>query len=143
MNLQLTPEQFVALYELVSEASFAVKTTKRDCLIQLREKLSGTIQESLEKVHQVQNKEKLSNLKKEWYLKNKDKVIERVKKNYEHNKEQRLVQVKEYANKNKDKIKERNMKDITCDCGAVLRKNGLKKHLETQKHADAIKKLNS
>lgn len=60
MNLQLTPEQFVALYELVSEASFAVKTTKRDCLIQLREKLSGTIQESLEKVHQVQNKEKLS-----------------------------------------------------------------------------------
>ncbi len=95
------------------------------------------------KEYREQNKEKLSNLKKEWYLKNKDKVIERVKKNYEHNKEQRLVQVKEYANKNKDKIKERNMKDITCDCGAVLRKNGLKKHLETQKHADAIKKLNS
>jgi glycogen synthase len=60
MNLQLTPEQFVALYELVSEASFAVKTTKRDCFIQLREKLSGTIQESLEKVHQIQNKQKLS-----------------------------------------------------------------------------------
>lgn len=60
MNLQLTPEQLVAVYELVSEASFAVKTIKRDCLIQLREKLSETIQESLEKVHQVQNKEKLS-----------------------------------------------------------------------------------
>lgn len=95
------------------------------------------------KEYREQNKEKLSNLKKEWYLKNKEKVIERVKKNYENNKEQRLVQVKEYANKNKEKIKERNMKDVTCECGAILRKNGMKKHLETQKHADAIKKLNS
>jgi len=59
MNLQLNPEQLVTLYELISEASFS-KTANKDCLIQLRKKLSGMILESLEKIYQSQNKQKHS-----------------------------------------------------------------------------------
>jgi len=70
MNLQLTPEQLVALYELISEASFSSKSEKRDCFIQLRQKLSETIQGSLEKVYQSQNAEKLSS-----WVKNEEKKI--------------------------------------------------------------------
>jgi hypothetical protein len=73
MNLQLTPEQFVALYELISEASFSSKSRKRDCLIQLRERLSETIQDSLEKIHQFQNAEKHS-----FWVKNEEKKISRL-----------------------------------------------------------------
>lgn len=70
MNLQLTPEQFVALYELISDATFSSKVTKRDCLIQLRQKLSETIQDSLEQIYQSQNKENLS-----IWVKNEEKKI--------------------------------------------------------------------
>jgi uncharacterized protein YcfL len=71
MNLQLTPEQFVVLYELVSSASFSSNaSSKRESLVQIREKLSETIQDSLEKLYQNQNKEKLST-----WVKNEEKKI--------------------------------------------------------------------
>lgn len=95
-----------------------------------------------QKEYRESHKEQVSNTKKEWYRKNKEKVINRIKNNYENNKEQRIEKVKEYAQNNKEKIKERNATTITCECGATIRKYGLKKHLDTTSHKEKINKLN-
>jgi hypothetical protein len=84
------------------------------------------------------HKEQVSNTKKEWYKKNKENVINRIKNNYEQNKELKIQKVKEYANKNKEKIKTRQSITIKCDCGSIVRKYGLKKHLGTTIHKQLI-----
>ena len=88
------------------------------------------------------HKEEISQTKKNWYEKNKEDVIERVKKNYENNKEQKLAKVKEYSENNKEKIKEQQSLKITCECGAILRKYGMGKHLKTLLHKENLEKIN-
>jgi hypothetical protein len=87
------------------------------------------------------HKEQVSKVKKEWYYKNKDKVIERIKKNYYENKEQKIEKVKEYYLNNKLKVKQQQSITITCECGSIFRKYGLKKHLQTEKHLNFFKKF--
>jgi len=85
MNLQLTPEQFVILYELISEATFSAKNSKRDCLVQLRQKLSETIQDSLEQIYQFQNKENLS-----IWVRNEEKKISQLNEDLSRIKSQKV-----------------------------------------------------
>lgn len=59
------------------------------------------------------------NYHKQWYDDNKDK-----KKDYD----------KQYYINNADKIRERKTQKITCECGAVVSKCNLAKHMDTGKH---------
>lgn len=86
------------------------------------------------------HKEQVSNTKKEWYKKNKENVVNRIKNNYNQNKELKIQKVKEYADKNKEKIKTRQSIIIKCECGSIVRKYGLKKHLGTIIHKQLIEK---
>ena len=52
------------------------------------------------------------------------------KKHYEQNKEKRLEYQKEYNEQNKEKILEK----IICECGCIIRKDCLTRHLKSQKH---------
>ena len=92
------------------------------------------------KIYRDTHKKEVSETKKNWYKKNKEKTINRIKKNYENNKLEKIEKVKEYAEKNKEKIKERQSLKITCECGMILRKYGLGKHLQTSIH---LNKLNA
>jgi len=67
---------------------------------------------------------------KQWYIDNID-----YKK--QQNKEWRANNTdynKNYRANNRDKIRERRSQKITCDCGAIVCKEGLSKHLDTGKH---------
>ena len=79
------------------------------------------------KEYEERNKEILKGKRKIYREKNKDK-------NKEYN--------KEYSENNKIKIKEqrreRDKENIKCDCGCILRKCGLAKHLKTLKHLTFI-----
>ena len=76
------------------------------------------------KTYRDANKEKLSLKYKEYYEYNKDKIIERSKD-----------KKKEYRDNNKVKINERakeyNKEKITCECGAIFRRDSKFIHLQT------------
>jgi len=63
------------------------------------------------------------NYDKNYYEKNKDTIKEQNKENYEKNKEQ---------------IKEKNKIKIECECGCLVRKGNLSRHLKTKKHQNYL-----
>ena len=65
-----------------------------------------TEEEKKEKKHQwyLKNKERLLNEKKQYYIDNKEKILNRSKQYYQDNKEDRLEYNKLYKQNNKDKI---------------------------------------
>ena len=95
------------------------------------------------KIYRESHKKQISDGKKDWYNRNKDNVINRVKNNYNKNRDEKLSKVKEYASKNQDKIKARQAITMTCECGSVFKKYGIKKHLQTVVHQEYLKILES
>jgi len=71
---------------------------------------------------------------KEYLEDNKEKLREQRKKYRELNKEVIREKKKEYYIDNKEKIREKNKEKITCQCGSIVRKSDLKRHMRTQKH---------
>ena len=74
------------------------------------------------KDYNIKNKEYKKEYNKEYREKNKDKIKEYNIKNRDY--------YKEYREKNRDKIKEK----IKCQCGSIITKHNLKRHLKTKKH---------
>ena len=63
----------------------------------------------------------------------------RTNKQYrQDNKEKRLEQKKEYYENNKDKILEKAKEKITCECGAIITKPYINRHLKSIKHIGFI-----
>ena len=75
--------------------------------------------------------------KKQWYQDNKDIILERDKIRYQIHKDKILVKCKQYRENNKDKIKSRSTK-IECECGIIIGKYKLHRHLRTQIHKKKI-----
>lgn len=99
------------------------------------------------------NKKIPTRTQKEWYIDNKEEVLERVKdyreskpeiikerkKKYaEQNKEQIAEYQKYYANVNKEKLKQYKKEKTTCICGSVFRKGEKSRHERTKKHKDYL-----
>lgn len=76
------------------------------------------------KEYRLKNKEKIKQQKKNFYLKNKEKIKEKQRKKYYENKIKKLLYQKEYYKKNKEKINDYNKK---------LRLNNLEKYKEKDK----------
>ena len=115
-----------------------------------------------EKKHEyyLSNKEYFQEKRKTYRENNKEQIKERDHIYYQDNREKILKQVKEYNKANKDKIKEwhsnyyQNNKDkwrlsnekreqqITCECGCVLQKKAVYKHLKSLKHQNYINQMN-
>jgi len=80
------------------------------------------------------DKKKEKQHQKIYYEKNKEKMKKRTKKYYKKNKEKKKQKQKEYKDKKKEKQKEK----ILCDCGCMIRRDSLSKHLKTKKHLKCI-----
>ena len=80
------------------------------------------------KEYSLKNKEKKDEYNKEYQIKNKEKICERRKELYEANKET---------------INEKRKVKVTCECGSICRKDGLREHKKTKKHIDFINIQNS
>ena len=74
------------------------------------------------KEYNEQNREKISERAKQWYLVNKDKIKEKVEQN-------------------KEKLLERRKQKITCDCGCVVRKSDIRRHEKSIKHQNYLKTI--
>ena len=82
------------------------------------------------KEYLIDNKEKI----KEYYQENKEKYNEKFKKYYVDNKEKLKEQMKEYYLNNLEKIKEKNNKKIKCECGGRYTRINKARHNKTKKH---------
>ena len=73
------------------------------------------------------NKEKFSELKRQYYL-----------SHYESTRESRNLYSKNYTKLNKQKISEKGKIKVLCECGANVRIYGLSRHMKTLKHCEFI-----
>jgi len=95
------------------------------------------------------NKEEIKEQKKEYYEAHKEQRKEKDKQYREVNKEQKKEQNKEYYEAKKDHLKKQNKEyykahkeevlkkmseKITCECGAVIRKDNLLRHNNSKRH---------
>jgi len=94
-------------------------------------------QKEYSQVYREENKEKLSQNKKEYAERNRDKIREERSNYRERNKEEISKRKKEYYEKNKDKINE----FLICECGCNVSKRGLLRHKKTQKHITLMNEL--
>jgi hypothetical protein len=67
---------------------------------------------------------------------------ERAKGWYSNNRERAITNVREYYNTNKDTILEKAKEKRVCECGALVRKHGLHRHLRTEKHKSYVNIIN-
>jgi hypothetical protein len=95
------------------------------------------ILEKAKEYHKL-NKNKKIQYDKQYCENNKEKIAKRNKKYFENNKEKNAEKQKEYYKNNKELISEKNKEKITCECGCIIRKNGLLEHLKSKKHINLI-----
>jgi hypothetical protein len=75
------------------------------------------------KEYRIDNKEKISEYQKEWRGDNNEYLKE---------------YFKQYRIHNKEKIKEQKKIKIECECGSVVRKSDISKHIKSTKHQNYI-----
>jgi hypothetical protein len=74
--------------------------------------------------------------RREYKEENKEKLKEDNKNWYENNKGNHRQKAKKWYDNNQDKVKEK----ITCECGCIDLKYGLKRHITSKKHIEGLNK---
>ena len=85
------------------------------------------------------NSDKIIEKNKQNYIDNRDKIVEQKKKYYNENRDKFIEQKKQYYTDNRDKILETQKQKMTCECGCIFNKGYLSKHRKTKKHIDLLK----
>lgn len=82
---------------------------------------------------------------KEWHIDNKEYVQMKKKEYYENNKEIKKEYDKVYRKEHYERIQSNlkiyNNEKVQCDCGLMLNRSSLKRHIDTKKHKEFINKI--
>ena len=87
------------------------------------------------------NKKNKIQYDKQYHEDNKDTINKKNRTYYENNKDTINNKHKIYYENNKDKIKIHQNKIMTCECGFVITKKSLSKHIHTKKHINFIEQV--
>ena len=87
------------------------------------------------------NKKKIAKTKHEYRQNNLETIKARDKEHYQNNKEKIAKYYKEYYEKHAVEQCENQKVKFTCECGCIIRKNGLARHCRTKKHINLMNKL--
>lgn len=71
---------------------------------------------------------------KQWYIDNKDRILENQKQFYKDNKDRILENKKQFYKDNKDKISEKRNQKFNCECGGKYTDRHKSRHLKSKKH---------
>ena len=88
--------------------------------------------------YRKKNKQQIAERSSEYQTQNKQQITIQRKNYYETNKERLLDEKKEYFIKNKQRILNKKKQKITCECGCIVRYDGMLDHKKTQKHLKKI-----
>ena len=72
--------------------------------------------------------------KKEWYRRNRDRLLEKKRQYQLDNKEDILEKAKEYRGKHKERISAWKRTKVQCSCGSNVSKGNLSRHARSKKH---------
>jgi hypothetical protein len=89
----------------------------------------------------IKNKDLILERRNKHYKNNKEQLLNKMKERYINNKEQIIEQHKEYKERNRDKIRASFREKVKCDCGREVVKYSLKRHQKTILHNDLMKAL--
>ena len=93
------------------------------------------------KIYRKKHKEHIKERYHNYYYNNREKILKQVKEYSEANKELKANYHKSYYQNNKEKWQTSNQKSkqqITCDCGCVLQKKAVYKHIKSKQHQNYI-----
>lgn len=80
----------------------------------------------------------MKDYRKQYYEKNRDKLLQLHKDIYINNKESILLRNKEYQKKHKEKLQKKQNTKTECECGGSYTYANKTKHLQTKKHINFI-----
>ena len=87
------------------------------------------------KSYRENNKDKVAETKKKCYENKKEEYLQNKKEYYQNHKEELNIKRKERYERQKEEISAKGKIKITCECGDVICKSTLHKHLKTKRHA--------
>lgn len=93
------------------------------------------------KEYRKNNLEKIKEHKKQFYEENKEKILLITKEYRIKNADKIALRQKEYRKNNADKIKERRSQKIMCSCGVEYTKCHKNRHLQSQYHINNCKEI--
>ena len=80
---------------------------------------------------------------KQYYIDNREKIVDRSKKRYFDNKEKMTEYNKNYRTDNKERISDYLRKKIKCECGCEVSNRNMASHKKTKKHLNLIQRTYS
>ena len=89
----------------------------------------------------IKNKERIIEKSIKYYKNNKEQVSEKSKVRYLNNKQHIIEQHKEYKNRNREKIRASFREKVKCDCGREVIKYSLKRHQKSNLHIELMENL--
>jgi hypothetical protein len=119
------------------ETKLELEKKEREIIEKLKPTLNKKIPTRTDKEYREDSKEKKAKQSKKYREENKEKISKRKKIWCEENKEK----IKIYREERKEEIREKKKEKMTCECGAIIRKNDIGKHLKTIKHKNYINLL--
>ena len=119
------------------ETKLELEKKEREIIEKLKPTLNKNIPTRTDKEYREDSKEKKAKQSKKYREENKEKISKRKKIWCEENKEK----IKIYREERKEEIREKKKEKMTCECGAIIRKNDIGKHLKTIKHKNYINLL--
>ena len=96
-------------------------------------------QKEYHKNYRENNKEKVAETKKKCYENKKEEYLQNKKEYYQNHKEELNIKRKERYERQKDEISAKGREKVTCECGDVICKSTLHKHLKTKRHTVNLK----
>ena len=118
-----------------------VKQQKKDYYEQNKDKI-----QAYGKGYRENNQDLIKERKKDYYERNKDYVKAKSKAYIEDNQEADKQRKKDYYERNKDKLiknnNERAKEKITCECGEVICKGSISRHIKRQRHQTYLNQQN-
>ena len=88
------------------------------------------------------NAEKIREEKKIYYQRNQEAIKLKTREYQQENSEKINTRKNEYRERNKEKISEYKKLRIKCECGAEIRKDGIRRHEKTTNHIKSIENKN-
>jgi hypothetical protein len=143
-----------------------LEARERYWIEQLHPTLNRVIPTRTKKEHYQENREKVLLKQKQYYIDNRDKILQRIhenrdvinekKKEYRRNnlekirdynkkyreenqdKEKHNITMQTFYINNRDRINEKRKQKVPCECGCIVSKCQLTKHLKTLKHSNLL-----
>ena len=127
-----TYNKYCTSYKIIEQGDYDIIELEKVCCNDKQE-LHKRERDWIERLECV-NKNIPCRTKKEYYLDNKDSILENRKDYYLDNKDSILENHKAYYLNNKDSILEYKSQKITCECGLQVSKSSLSRHKKSSRH---------